>query len=192
MRSKEREAEKKNASEKKEKSTAQNILGTIAYIIGVCVFVFLILHFVGQRTVVNGSSMDTTLANGQNLVMDKLSYRFHDPERYDIIIFPGPEEFGQHPYYIKRIIGMPGETVQIKDGKVYINDSETPLDDSFVSETPLGSFGPYEVPENCYFMMGDNRNNSKDSRYWQNTYVQFDQIVGKAEIRYFPSIKLLN
>ena len=87
MRSKEREAEKKNASEKKEKSTAQNILGTIAYIIGVCVFVFLILHFVGQRTVVNGSSMDTTLANGQNLVMDKLSYRFHDPERYDIIIF---------------------------------------------------------------------------------------------------------
>ena len=93
MRSKEREAEKKNASEKKEKSTAQNILGTIAYIIGVCVFVFLILHFVGQRTVVNGSSMDTTLANGQNLVMDKLSYRFHDPERYDIIIFPGPEEF---------------------------------------------------------------------------------------------------
>lgn len=192
MRSKEREAEKKNASEKKEKSTAQNILGTIAYIIGVCVFVFLILHFVGQRTVVNGSSMDTTLANGQNLVMDKLSYRFHDPERYDIIIFPGPEEFGQHPYYIKRIIGMPGETVQIKDGKVYINDSETPLDDSFVPETPLGSFGPYEVPENCYFMMGDNRNNSKDSRYWQNTYVQFDQIVGKAEIRYFPSIKLLN
>ena len=192
MRSKEREAEKKNASEKKEKSTAQNILGTIAYIVGVCVFVFLILHFVGQRTVVNGSSMDTTLANGQNLVMDKLSYRFHDPERYDIIIFPGPEEFGQHPYYIKRIIGMPGETVQIKDGKVYINDSETPLDDSFVSETPLGSFGPYEVPENCYFMMGDNRNNSKDSRYWQNTYVQFDQIVGKAEIRYFPSIKLLN
>ena len=192
MRSKEREAEKKNASEKKEKSTAQNILGTIAYIIGVCVFVFLILHFVGQRTVVNGSSMDTTLANGQNLVMDKLSYRFHDPERYDIIIFPGPEEFGQHPYYIKRIIGMPGETVQIKDGKVYINDSETPLEDSYVPETPLGSFGPYEVPENCYFMMGDNRNNSKDSRYWTNTFVRFNQIVGKAEIRYFPSIKLLN
>ena len=192
MRSKEREAEKKNASEKKEKSTAQNILGTIAYIIGVCVFVFLILHFVGQRTVVNGQSMENTLEDGDNLIVDKLSYRFRDPERYDIIIFPGPEEFGQHPYYIKRIIGMPGETVQIKDGKVYINDSETPLDDSFVSETPLGSFGPYEVPENCYFMMGDNRNNSKDSRYWKNTFVRFDQIVGKAVIRYFPSIKLLN
>ena len=99
MRSKEREAEKKNASEKKEKSTAQNILGTIAYIVGVCVFVFLILHFVGQRTVVNGSSMDTTLANGQNLVMDKLSYRFHDPERYDIIVFP--YQHAENTYYIK-------------------------------------------------------------------------------------------
>ena len=86
----------------------------------------------------------------------------------------------------------PGDKVEIIDGKVYINDSETPLEDSYVPETPLGSFGPYEVPENCYFMMGDNRNNSKDSRYWTNTFVRFDQIVGKAEIRYFPSIKLLN
>ena len=65
--------------------------------------------------------MDTTLSDGQNLIMDKLSYRFHEPERYDIVIFPGPEEYGEHPYYIKRIIGLPGETVQIKKGKVYIN-----------------------------------------------------------------------
>ena len=113
MSNKEIETEKnseKETSGTKENSTARNILGTIAYIAGVCIFVFLILHFVGQRTVVNGNSMDTTLANGQNLVMDKLSYRFHDPKRYDIIIFPGPEEEGMHPYYIKRIIGMPGET----------------------------------------------------------------------------------
>ena len=166
MRSKEREAEKKNESEKKEKSTAQNILGTIAYIVGVCVFVFLILHFVGQRTVVNGSSMDTTLANGQNLVMDKLSYRFHDPERYDIIIFPGPEEFGQHPYYIKRIIGMPGETVQIKDGKVYINDKELKSDE--------------------YFCLGDNRPVSQDSRYEEVGPVKRSIIVGKVWIRIWP------
>ena len=83
------------------------------------------------------------------------------------------------------------ETVEIKDGKVYIDGSETPLDDSFIPETMKGSFGPYQVPEDCYFMLGDNRNNSKDSRYWKNTYVRFDQIVGKAVIRYYPSIKLV-
>ena len=89
MSNKEIETEKnseKETSGTKENCTAKNILGTIAYIAGVCIFVFLILHFVGQRTVVNGNSMDTTLANGQNLVMDKLSYRFHDPKRYDIIM----------------------------------------------------------------------------------------------------------
>ena len=181
MRSKEREAEKKNASEKKEKSTAQNILGTIAYIIGVCVFVFLILHFVGQRTVVNGSSMDTTLANGQNLVMDKLSYRFHDPERYDIIIFPGPEEFGQHPYYIKRIIGMPGETVQIKDGKVYINDKELDyIDYPGIAEEPI------TLGDDEYFCLGDNRPVSQDSRYEEVGPVKRSIIVGKVWIRIWP------
>ena len=71
--------------------------------------------------------MDTTL-DGQNLIMDKLSYRFHEPERYDIVIFPGPEEYGEHPYYIKRIIGLPGETVQIKKGKVYINGKKLKSD----------------------------------------------------------------
>ena len=184
-----REAEKKNASEKKEKSTAQNILGTIAYIIGVCVFVFLILHFVGQRTVVNGSSMDTTLANGQNLVMDKLSYRFHDPERYDIIIFPGPEEFGQHPYYIKRIIGMPGETVQIKDGKVYINDKELKSDVYGITDYidyPGIAEEPITLGDDEYFCLGDNRPVSQDSRYEEVGPVKRSIIVGKVWIRIWP------
>ena len=80
----------------------------------------------------------------------------------------------------------------LKDGKVYINDSEIPLDDSFVPEKPRGSFGPYEVPENSYFVLGDNRNHSKDSRCWKSTsFVTFDEIVGKAVIRYYPSVKLL-
>ena len=189
MRSKEREAEKKNESEKKEKSTAQNILGTIAYIVGVCVFVFLILHFVGQRTVVNGSSMDTTLANGQNLVMDKLSYRFHDPERYDIIIFPGPEEFGQHPYYIKRIIGMPGETVQIKDGKVYINDKELKSDVYGITDYidyPGIAEEPITLGDDEYFCLGDNRPVSQDSRYEEVGPVKRSIIVGKVWIRIWP------
>ena len=95
--------------------------------------------------------------------------------------------------FIKRIIGLPGEKVQIINGKVYINDSETPLDDSFVAEVPRGNFGPYEVPEDSYFVMGDNRNHSRDSRYWKTSnFVTYDEIVGKAVVRYYPSIKLLN
>ena len=93
--------------------------------------------------------------------------------------------------FIKRVIGLPGETVNIIDGKVYINDSQVPLDDSFTPETPQGSFGPYEVPEGCYFMLGDNRENSEDSRFWVNKYVQEDKILGKVYFRYFPSLDWL-
>ena len=80
----------------------------------------------------------------------------------------------------------------MREGKVYINDSEKPLDDSFCPEDPLGDFGPYTVPEDSYFMLGDNRNYSKDSRFWNNKYVSEDLIVGKALIRYFPSIKKID
>ena len=83
----------------------------------------------------------------------------------------------------------PGETVTIKDGKVYIDASTKPLDDSFCPETPTGDFGPYKVPAGHYFVMGDNRNNSNDSRYWTHPYVSRDEILGKAEIRYWPLTK---
>ena len=79
-----------------------------------------------------------------------------------------------------------------KRQKVYINGSDEPLDDSFVPEVPTGNYGPYKVPENSYFMLGDNREYSRDSRFWKNTFVSFDEIVGKAVVRYYPSIKLLN
>ena len=116
-----------------------------------------------------------------------ISKKWKDPERFDIVIFKYPDDESQ--LYIKRIIGLPGETVQIIDGKVYIDGSDTPLVDYFVNDAlgkPLGSFGPYEVPEDSYFMLGDNRNNSKDSRFWKNTFVRFDQIKGKAVFRYWP------
>ena len=108
-----------------------------------------------------------------------------------IVIFRYPDDESQ--LFIKRIIGLPGETVEIIDGKIYIDGSSQPLQDVNTKETPLGSFGPFKVPENCYFVMGDNRNNSLDSRYWKNTYVRRDEILGKAIFRYWPldTIRLL-
>ena len=131
------------------------------------------------------------LAYGINLDLFgcKISEKFRDPERFDIVIFKYPDD--ESRLFIKRVIGLPGETVEIKDGKVYIDDSETPLDDSFIPEKMLGNYGPYKVPENCYFMLGDNRAVSKDSRYWTNTYVRRDKIIAKAFFMYWPKFKWL-
>ena len=123
-----------------------------------------------------------------NLFGYEISEKFKDPERFDIVIFKYPDDPSQ--LFVKRVIGLPGETVNIVDGKVYINDSEEPLDDSFCPETPEGSFGPYTVPEGCYFMLGDNRNHSMDSRYWQNPFVEEDAIEAEVAVRYWPLNKI--
>ena len=145
-----------------------------------------------ENTVMTGDRLfGFRLAYGLNMDLfgNKISKKFKEPERYDIVIFHYPDDENQ--LFIKRLIGLPGDKVEIRDGKVYLNDSETPIKEDYLPEMSAGSFGPYYVPEDCYFMLGDNRNNSKDSRFWENTYVRFDQIVGKAVLRYYPSIKLL-
>ena len=129
------------------------------------------------------------IKNGDVVLVNRLVYNAMTPKRGDIIAFKPNGRENAH-YYIKRIVGLPGETVTIRDGKVYINDSTEPLRDDFCPETPVGDFGPYEVPEGCYFMLGDNRNVSKDSRYWLNPYVEKDKIIGKAFLRYWPLNKI--
>ena len=121
----------------------------------------------------------------------RLSYLMEDPKRGDIVIFKYPDN--ESINYIKRIIGLPGETVTIKDSKVYINNSATPLKEDYLKEEwVIANDGmQFQVPEGCYFMMGDNRNNSKDSRYWNNTYVARDKILAKAIFRYWGGFKLL-
>ena len=172
-------------------------------IIIVVVVVLIVNNVVLINAKIPSESMENTIMTGDRIFGFRLAYginfdffgkyiskKMKDPERFDIIIFKYPDDESQ--LFIKRLIGLPGETVEIRNGKVYINRSDQPLDDSFVPETPTGNYGPYKVPENCYFMLGDNRENSRDSRFWDNTYVTFDEIVGKAVIRYFPSIKLLD
>ena len=175
----------KSKVEEKDFSWKREIISTALYLLVVVALTFLFVQFVGQRTHVNGDSMNVTLEDGDNLIVDKLSYRFSDPERYDIIVFP--YQYQEKTYYIKRIIGMPGETVQIIDGMVYI-DGEM-LDESYGKEVMQYAgiaSDPIELGEDEYFVLGDNRNNSSDSRDPSVGNVHEDQIIGKAFIRIWP------
>ncbi len=174
------------------KSMGREILDLVIYVAVVALIVYLILHFVGQRTVVNGDSMDNTLKDGQSLIMDKISYRFHDPERFDIVIFPGPEENGESPYFIKRVIGLPGETVQIVDGKVYIDGEKLESDVYGITdiiEYPGIAEEPLTLGEDEYFCLGDNRPVSYDSRYREVGPVTRGEFIGKVWIRIWPFSK---
>ena len=132
--------------------------------------------------------MENTLHNGDNLIVDKLSYRFHDPERFDIIVFPF--QYQANTYYIKRIIGLPGETVQImEDGRIYINGEK--LEESYgreviQPETIGRAAEPIVLGEDEYFVMGDNRNNSSDSRTDIVGNIKREDIIGKAWLRIWP------
>jgi signal peptidase I len=175
----------KEKVEEKEFSWVREIISTAVYLLAVVAVTFLFVQFVGQRTHVNGDSMNVTLEDGDNLIVDKLSYRFSEPERYDIIVFP--YQYQEKTYYIKRIIGMPGETVQIIDGMVYI-DGEM-LDESYGKEVMQysGVAGdPIELGDDEYFVLGDNRNNSSDSRDPSVGNIKENQIIGKAFIRIWP------
>lgn len=171
--------------EEKRLSMKQEILGWLLYVGIVICITYLVITYVGQRTEVSGESMAPNLHSGDNLIVDKLSYRFTDPERYDIIVFPYQYEEGV--YYIKRIIGLPGETVLIEDGEVYI-DGEL-LGETYGAEVMDSSGIAGEeivLGEDEYFVLGDNRNNSKDSRDPSVGILDGDDIVGKAFVRIWP------
>ena len=161
----------------------------IKMIIFVVVVVLIVNNFLLINARVPSESMEKTIMTVDRFFGNRLAYLFDDPERFDIVVFKYPDDESQ--LFVKRVIGLPGETVEIKDGKVYINGSETPLDDSFTPETPTGDYGPYVVPDGSYFMLGDNRNHSGDSRFWKQPYVEKEKIVGKAIFRYFPGVKIL-
>ena len=163
----------------------REVLNTSLYLLGVVLVTLLIIKFVGQKTVVYGDSMNNTLFDGNWLVLDKISYRFHEPERFDIIVFPFRD--GSNKNYVKRIIGLPGETVQLtEEGKILINGEV--LEESYGLEV-IKRFGnmlePYTLAKDEYFVLGDNRNDSEDSRYSVGP-VHRKEILGKVWIRIKP------
>ena len=168
------------------KKVLREVLSTSMYILFVLCAVYLLIHFVGQRTQVLGSSMEPKLSSEDNLIVDKITYRFHDPERYDIIVFPYRYEV--NTFYIKRIIGLPGETVQIdEEGNILINGEV--LEEGYgreVIDSPGRAYEEIQLGDDEYFVMGDNRNNSTDSRNPSVGNITRDEIIGRAWLRIWP------
>ena len=158
---------REKADKEEKKGFKREALSWVICIVVTILLTEFILNFVIINANIPSGSMENTIMTNDKLIALRTSYWFKDPKRG----------------------ALPGETVQVKDGKVYINGSSKPLSEPYIKEEPVEDFGPYTVPKNGYFVMGDNRNNSNDAREWDIHYVSRDEILGKAWFRYYPSIK---
>lgn len=149
-----------------------------------------VTHYIVHQTWVEGESMEPTLSDGDSIIIQKVSYYFENPKRYDVVVFPvtSEEDTGEKTYYVKRVIGLPGETVQVWNGRVYIDDRELSDDKYCLSEMldAGNAVSPITLGENEYFVLGDNRNMSTDSRSDFVGLVQRKDIVGKVFMRIWP------
>lgn len=149
-------------------------------------FVFVLKNYIIINANVPTGSMENTIMPGDNILGFRLAYLQEEPERGDVIFFPFPDDETQK--YVKRIIGLPGETVTIMDGKIYIDGATEPLEEPYLKEEWTKGTGPFvfEIPEDSYLCLGDNRNRSADAREWNNPYVAREKIIAKAIFTYFP------
>ena len=185
------------------------IISWIQILAAAAVIAFVLTTFIIANSEVPSGSMENTIMTGS---------LFTDPERGDVVIFvfgwecpacgntiEGEKQEicpycesdvgkrGKTIYYVKRIIGIPGDVIDIVDDKVYLNGPDTPLEEPYLAEEMnQGETFHFEVPEGCYFMMGDNRNWSLDARYWKNPYISKDKIIAQVLFEYFPQIKLIH
>ena len=215
----------KKSKEKKPINWKKEIISWAAIIVIAFVLALIITEVIIMKAEIVSGSMMPALKKDDHVIGNRLAYLFSDPERGDVIFFEYPlsykelyaidpeltykkdRELGDTEakyhkngeVYVKRIIGLPGEKVEIIDGKVYINDATEPLDEPYLKNTPKGSFGPYYVPEDCYFCLGDNRNASADARAWDNPidpetdpdrfrFVHKDKIYAKAALKTPPDM----
>ncbi len=186
--------EEERPSEVRKPSRLKYVIEGLIYIALIVVCVYVVPKYVIQRTVVSGESMEDTLHDAESLLIDKISYRFTDPKRYDIIVFY-PKGRDVDEYYVKRIYGLPGETIQIKGNDIFINGKK--IDDPYAKDSmSTGGIAnePYTLGEDEYFVLGDHRSVSQDSRFTPETSndknapgpVKFENISGKVILRIWP------
>ncbi len=185
----------------------RELLSYVGIIFFACLLAVVVNRYVVINAKIPSESMENLLKKGDRIFGCKLSYLLEDPERYDVVMFRYPVD--GETIYIKRVIGLPGETVEIKDGLIYIDGASEPLEEDYLPEEwVVGNDGYFfEVPQDSYLMLGDNRNISEDSRYWaqcaiddgvaadqeeaqQYTYVHKDMLIGRAVIKYYPNFHL--
>ncbi|MDT9296570.1 MAG: signal peptidase I [Arthrospira platensis PCC 7345] len=144
--------------------------------------------FVAEARYIPSGSMLPTLEINDRLIIDKLSYRFTEPQRGDVVVFNPTEELSlqYNDAFIKRIIGLPGETLEVRDGQVFVNGE--PIEEDYIAEEPQYKWGPETIPEGQFLVLGDNRNNSFDSHYWG--FVPRENIIGRAVVRFWPLDRL--
>ncbi len=222
-----------NKDEKKPFNWKKELLSWAKIFLIALVLAFIITHFIIMKTKVVSGSMIPELEISDHVIGNRLAYLFSDPERGDVIFFEYPKSYkelysidpeltycldrelgdtepryhDESDVYVKRIIGLPGEKIEIRSGRVYINDSIVPLNEPYLNAKPIGNFGPYYVPDDCYFCLGDNRNKSSDARDWDNTvddpsapdydpdrfrYVHKDKIYAKAMLKIIPELHWIN
>ncbi|MBH1942406.1 signal peptidase I [Mobilitalea sibirica] len=158
----------------------------IAQIAAVIFLAYFIIYYALEKTNMIGISMESTLYDDDPIIINKFSYRFNDPKRFDVVVFK--QSGKEHSYYnIKRIYGLPGETIQIIDDNIYINGE---IIEDIVKAEPMANYGlageAITLEENEYFVLGDNRNNSEDSRFASLGNITKDEIIGKAFLRLSP------
>lgn len=179
----EKGAEKKEKKEEQPSALRELLSWILTFAIAIAVALFIKYCLIINADVPTGS-MENTIMPGDRLIGNRLAYMKEGPQRGDIVVFHYPDN--EKELFVKRVIGLPGESVHIEDAKVYIDGVE--LEEPYLKEEWTIATGTYdfEVPEDCYLMLGDNRNNSKDARYWENKYVNIDKILGKALFVYWP------
>ncbi len=179
-------AKKQSEIPSEKKSLFKEIMSwVLPFAVAILAALFIKNYLIINADVPTGS-MENTIMPGDRFVGNRLAYIKSGANRGDIVVFRYPDN--EKEIYVKRVIGLPGETVVIDDGKIYIDGSTEPLEEDYLKEEWTVATGPYtfEVPEDSYFVMGDNRNDSWDARYWTNTYVTKDKILGKALFVYWP------